>query len=282
MSGLLRICTAGSVDDGKSTLIGRLLYDSQAVYEDQVQVGRGGVQEPDRRADRLLALHRRPARRARAGHHDRRRLPLLRDRAAQVHPRRHARARAVHAQHGDRRVDGRRRHPARRRAARRPRAVAAARAHRATARHLELRPRRQQDGPGRLRPRRVRQRSATTSPRSSPARRRVHADSDERAARRQRHRAERADAVVRRAEPARVSRDRATSTRDTAAGPFRFPVQLVLRPDQDFRGYAGQIASGTVRAGDRVTAWPSGRTSRVDAHRHLGRRSRRWRTRRCR
>src|SRR5919109_502864 len=37
MSGLLRICTAGSVDDGKSTLIGRLLYDSRGVYEDQVQ-----------------------------------------------------------------------------------------------------------------------------------------------------------------------------------------------------------------------------------------------------
>jgi sulfate adenylyltransferase large subunit len=37
MSGLLRICTAGSVDDGKSTLIGRMLYDSRAVYEDQVQ-----------------------------------------------------------------------------------------------------------------------------------------------------------------------------------------------------------------------------------------------------
>src|SRR5258705_568000 len=36
MSGLLRICTAGSVDDGKSTLIGRLLYDSRAVYEDQL------------------------------------------------------------------------------------------------------------------------------------------------------------------------------------------------------------------------------------------------------
>src|SRR6187401_3496615 len=35
--GLLRICTAGSVDDGKSTLIGRLLYDSRSVYEDQVQ-----------------------------------------------------------------------------------------------------------------------------------------------------------------------------------------------------------------------------------------------------
>src|SRR5690349_23754146 len=33
---LLRFTTAGSVDDGKSTLIGRLLYDSQSVYEDQV------------------------------------------------------------------------------------------------------------------------------------------------------------------------------------------------------------------------------------------------------
>ena len=31
---LLRFSTAGSVDDGKSTLIGRLLYDTQSVYED--------------------------------------------------------------------------------------------------------------------------------------------------------------------------------------------------------------------------------------------------------
>ena len=45
--------------------------------------------------------------RARAGHHDRRRLPLLRDRPAQVHRRRHARPRAVHAQHGHRRLDRR-------------------------------------------------------------------------------------------------------------------------------------------------------------------------------
>jgi small GTP-binding protein len=36
VSGLLRICTAGSVDDGKSTLIGRLLYDSQSIYDDQI------------------------------------------------------------------------------------------------------------------------------------------------------------------------------------------------------------------------------------------------------
>ena len=33
---LLRFTTAGSVDDGKSTLIGRLLHDSKAVYEDQI------------------------------------------------------------------------------------------------------------------------------------------------------------------------------------------------------------------------------------------------------
>ena len=36
MSQLLRLATAGSVDDGKSTLIGRLLYDSKAIFEDQL------------------------------------------------------------------------------------------------------------------------------------------------------------------------------------------------------------------------------------------------------
>jgi sulfate adenylyltransferase subunit 1 len=51
--------------------------------------------------------------------------------------------------------------------------------------------------------------------------------------------------------------------RDLPAGPFRFPVQLVVRPDQEFRGYAGQIASGIVRVGDKVTTWPSGRSARV-------------------
>jgi sulfate adenylyltransferase large subunit len=45
--------------------------------------------------------------------------------------------------------------------------------------------------------------------------------------------------------------------------PFRFPVQLVIRPSLDFRGYAGQIASGVVRRGDNVVAFPSGRTTRV-------------------
>lgn len=44
---------------------------------------------------------------------------------------------------------------------------------------------------------------------------------------------------------------------------FRFPVQYVLRPNLDFRGFSGKIASGVVRRGDEVVALPSGRTSHV-------------------
>jgi sulfate adenylyltransferase large subunit len=44
---------------------------------------------------------------------------------------------------------------------------------------------------------------------------------------------------------------------------FRFPVQTVIRPNLDFRGFAGQVASGVVRRGDAVVVLPSGRRSRV-------------------
>jgi bifunctional enzyme CysN/CysC len=44
---------------------------------------------------------------------------------------------------------------------------------------------------------------------------------------------------------------------------FRLPVQSVSRPNQDFRGFAGQIASGTLRTGDAVRVLPSGRTTRI-------------------
>ncbi|MBK9166694.1 MAG: sulfate adenylyltransferase subunit CysN [Bryobacterales bacterium] len=50
---------------------------------------------------------------------------------------------------------------------------------------------------------------------------------------------------------------------DRNLGDFRFPVQYVLRPTLDFRGYAGQVASGIVRQGDPVMVLPSGRRSRV-------------------
>ena len=46
-------------------------------------------------------------------------------------------------------------------------------------------------------------------------------------------------------------------------GPFRMPVQWVNRPDLDFRGYAGLVAQGVVRPGDRLRVSPSGRESRV-------------------
>ena len=45
--------------------------------------------------------------------------------------------------------------------------------------------------------------------------------------------------------------------------PFRLPVQWVNRPNLDFRGFAGMIASGSVRPGDQVRVLPSGKTSTV-------------------
>lgn len=45
--------------------------------------------------------------------------------------------------------------------------------------------------------------------------------------------------------------------------PLRFPVQLVVRPDRTFRGFAGTIASGLVREGQHVVALPSGRRTQV-------------------
>jgi len=44
---------------------------------------------------------------------------------------------------------------------------------------------------------------------------------------------------------------------------FRLPVQWVNRPNADFRGFCGQIVSGTVRPGDRIRVLPSGRESHV-------------------
>ncbi len=54
------------------------------------------------------------------------------------------------------------------------------------------------------------------------------------------------------------------SARGLRSEPFRFPVQRVLRPDHTFRGFAGQIASGTVRPGDAITVLPSRRSAKVE------------------
>ena len=50
---------------------------------------------------------------------------------------------------------------------------------------------------------------------------------------------------------------------DTTAAPFRLPVQWVNRPNLDFRGFSGTIASGTISVGDPIIAIPSGKRSTV-------------------
>ena len=50
---------------------------------------------------------------------------------------------------------------------------------------------------------------------------------------------------------------------DVSSKPFRLPVQWVNRPNRDFRGFAGVIVSGTARVGDQVSVLPSGRRSQI-------------------
>ena len=52
---------------------------------------------------------------------------------------------------------------------------------------------------------------------------------------------------------------------ETPSDAVRFPVQYVIRPDQTFRGFAGQVASGVIRPGDPVVSLPSEQKSRVKA-----------------
>src|SRR6184192_2845848 len=88
---LLRFITCGSVDDGKSTLIGRLLYEAKMLFEDQLsaleadskRIGtQGGALDFALLVDGLSAERER--------HHHRCRLSRLHHRQAQIHRRRHA------------------------------------------------------------------------------------------------------------------------------------------------------------------------------------------------
>ena len=93
---LLRFITCGSVDDGKSTLIGRLLYDSKLIFADQLAALEADSKRIGTQGDNIdfaLLVD------GRCG------LSLLLDRSAQIHRRRYAGSRAIHAQHGDRRID---------------------------------------------------------------------------------------------------------------------------------------------------------------------------------
>ena len=237
---------------------------------------RAAPQRHGRRAGPRLD-HRRPARRARAGHHDRRRLPLLHDAAALVHHRRHPGPRALHAQHGHGRLDRAPRGDPDRRAPRDHRAVAPPRLPLVAARHPPHGRGGQQDGPRRL--------GREPLPRD---RERVHVAG--RAARRART-------------PARSRSRRSTATTSSSAatadwydgppllehleavdvagergaGPLRLPVQWVIRPEDGARGerrYAGQVAGGTLRAGRRGRR-AAGRLAH-DGHRPSRRTTGRW------
>jgi sulfate adenylyltransferase subunit 1 len=52
---------------------------------------------------------------------------------------------------------------------------------------------------------------------------------------------------------------------DINADDFRFPVQYVNRPNLNFRGFAGTVVSGQIKPGDNITALPSGKQSKVKA-----------------
>jgi len=103
---LLRFITCGSVDDGKSTLIGRLLYDSKTLLRDQVAAlerssAKGGnglnlaLLTDGLRAEREQGITIDVA------------YKYFATPPPHVHHCRHTRARAVHAQHGHRGLDGR-------------------------------------------------------------------------------------------------------------------------------------------------------------------------------
>ena len=144
------------------------------------------------------------------------------------------------------------------------------RLHRVAARHPARRRVRQQDGPRRLRRgglRPDRRASSPTSPRACDiADIDVHPDLG--AARRQRRRALarrcRGTAARRCSTTSSTSRSPPTATSPTS----RFPVQWVIRPmsdeHHDYRGYAGQVAGGVLRAGDEVVVLPA---RPADAHR---------------
>ena len=237
------------MDDGKSTLIGRLLYDSKSVFEDQLASVQKSNINRSGGPDRFFAAHRRPARRARAGHHHRRRLPLFFDSAPQIHHCRYAGPRAVHAQHGHRRFDRRSR----------------------------------RGSDGRHQGRSARSRGATPTSRicsacstSSPPstkwtwsdfRRKFSIASprnfDEFADQLGIRNvyavpvsALEGDNVVRRSKrmpwfegpPLLEYLEAIPAAVGSASGPLRFPVQYVIRPDASFRGFAGQLVSGELPA----------------------------------
>ena len=136
---LLRFTTAGSVDDGKSTLIGRLLYDSKSIFDDQYDAIKASSEKRGEEHVNLALLT--------DGLRAEREQGITIDVAyryfatpeAQVHHRGYARPYPVHAQHGHGRLHRQPRHHSDRCAQRRDRADLPPRHHRQPAAHSAYR-----------------------------------------------------------------------------------------------------------------------------------------------
>lgn len=96
----LRFITAGSVDDGKSTLIGRLLYDSKALLSDQIKTLESGKSNGLKETIDFSILTDGLEAEREQGNYDRCGIPLFFHGETEIHHRRHAGARTIHAQYG--------------------------------------------------------------------------------------------------------------------------------------------------------------------------------------
>jgi sulfate adenylyltransferase large subunit len=260
MGGLLRICTAGSVDDGKSTLIGRLLYDSRGVYEDQVS----SVEKASRnrsagpidfslftdglRAEREQGITIDVAYRYFA---TARRKFILADTPGHEQYTRNMATGASTAEIAILLVDAR--HGVREQTKRHARiASLLGISHYVLAvNKMDLM------GFDKGVFDEIYREFSALLPEAS-----IHAiplsalEGDNVITTSERTPWFEGPALLPYLETVEIERERTT-------GPFRLPVQLVLRPDHDFRGYAGQAVSGRVRVGDAIRVWPSGLESRV-------------------
>ena len=277
---------SGSVDDGKSTLIGRLLFDSKQVFDDQMEHvedvserrGDGYVNlallTDGLRAEREQGITIDVAYRYFATP---RRKFIIADTPGHIQYTRNMVTGASTADLAILLVDARKGDP---------RAVAPPRAHRRAARHPAPARLRQQDGPGRLRPGGLRARSRTSSARFASGLE-IHELTVIPIS------ALNGDNVVDRSEnmpwyagpPVLHHLEHVHVASDRNLHDARFPVQYVIRPQSeehpDYRGYAGQLASGDPAPRRR------GRRAALRAHdadrrdRHLRGRGRPRRSRRC-
>jgi len=269
---LLRFTTAGSVDDGKSTLIGRLLHDSKAVYEDQLaSMKKSRINRSTGPLDFSLLTDGLRAEREQGITIDvayryfatARRKFIIADTPGHEQYTRNMATGASTADLAVILIDGTKG------------ILPQTRRHAFIASLLGisnvLAAVTKWTWPG------IAKMSSascrTTSCRSRPSwncQRTMRAN--QRARRRQRRRPQQPYALVSRSNAPGAPRNRPSSRKGFAAR-FRFPVQTVIRPDATFRGFAGRIASGSVHPGDPLVALPSGRKNSRALHRDLRRRT---------